>query len=334
MLFCLTTSPIGILKGLLFSIFFFTTSSRPVNTNKTKPRRQTLLKLVMKSPALIRFSEFSSYLAIFVLFSLLYHLPCTSSKQGLGGCEAPFQCGQITAGFPFWGGNRPQHCGLPLLELHCRNKSSTYLIISDQEYSVLKVGGQSSYTVKLVRADLLGPLCSAKFKTTALPSDIFEILPDYKDFGVYYLCDPEYVKGDITCSPDKGLVLLPDEPEYGVSYCNNSFTVTTSSIPGRAISEGFEVKVKIDEKTCQECSSSGGICSFNGTVQVCCKTNSPSGVRCEPKRQRTDSAVPHFSVAIREVSCTLSGFLAEKNVATLTSSSTVTEDSQSLTFPP
>lgn len=94
---------------------------------QTKPNREdTLLKLdksIMNSQTLIKFSKSTSYLVIFVLFPLLHRLPCTSSKQELGVCESPFQCGEISAGFPFWGGNRPENCGLPLLELHCRNIS-------------------------------------------------------------------------------------------------------------------------------------------------------------------------------------------------------------------
>lgn len=260
----------------------------------------------MNSQTLIRFSKSTSYLVIFILFPLLHHLPCAWSKQEPGWCKAPFQCGKITAGFPFWGGNRPEHCGLPQLELHCRNKSSTYLIISDQEYSVLKVG-QSSYTVTLARADQLGPLCDANFSTTALPPDIYEILPAYKDFTVYYLCDPIHFRNqNYTCSPDKGLLSVTQRPEYGESYCKKNFTV---NVPKsfvvveedyfrpyeleRIIRRGFEVKVKIDETSCTECSSSGGICSFNGTTQVCCKTNSPSGVICEPKRQRSGKFFIH-----------------------------------------
>ncbi|CAN6933776.1 unnamed protein product [Brassica oleracea] len=254
----------------------------------------------MNSQTLIKFSKSTSYLVIFVLFPLLHRLPCTSSKQELGVCESPFQCGEISAGFPFWGGNRPENCGLPQLELHCRNKSSTYLIISDQEYSVLKVS-RTNYTITLARPDLLGRICSAKFNTTALPSDIFEILPAYKELEVYYLCDRRYFsKQNYTCPSDKGLVLVFEE-QHGELHCNNSFTVIVrkSFVPleedefdsyelERVIRNGFEVKVKIDETTCEECSSSGGICSFNGTAQVCCKTNSsPSGVSCEPKRQRS-----------------------------------------------
>jgi len=46
-----------------------------------------------------------------------------------------------------------------------------------------------------------------------------------------------------------------------------------------------------------------------------------------------DDAVKVLAVAVREISITPYGNLAEKNVATPTSSSTVAEDSQRLTSP-
>uniref|UniRef100_A0A0D3CYI8 Wall-associated receptor kinase C-terminal domain-containing protein n=1 Tax=Brassica oleracea var. oleracea TaxID=109376 RepID=A0A0D3CYI8_BRAOL len=151
-------------------------------------------------------------------------------------------------------------------------------------------------------------------------------------------CRMRFTHDCITWSPYGIHARRDSRPEYGESYCNKSFIVNVPKsfvVPEQVeislfdlesiIFRGFEVKVKIDEIICQECSSSGGICSFNGTAQVCCKTNSsPSGVICEPKRQRseddntfnlffpllfvsqlmrfTDSAVLHFSVAIRAVS--------------------------------
>ncbi|CAH2065777.1 unnamed protein product, partial [Thlaspi arvense] len=250
----------------------------------------------MNSRALIRFSKPTLCLVIFFLCFLLYYLPCASSQKELGWCEALFQCGNITASFPFWGGNRPQNCGLPLLELHCNNNNnSTTLIISDREYSVFKVD-QTSYTLTLTRTDLLGSFCSAKFSTTTLPPDIFELLPTYKNLTVSYLCDPlNLYLSNFTCL-DKGIVSVSPRPEKQ-SLCNQSFTVNVpmSFFPEErefsleqlesVLRKGFEVKVKIDEISCQGCSSSGGICSFNGTTQVCCKTTSPSGVICVPKRQ-------------------------------------------------
>nr|VDD22120.1 unnamed protein product [Brassica oleracea] len=249
----------------------------------------------MNTRAIIGFSKPTFYQVLLCIFSLLYYLPCGSSQEELGWCGELFQCGKITAGFPFWGGKRPDHCGHTWLELHCNNNNSTSLIISDQEYSVLDVN-QTSYSLTLARTDLLGPFCSAMFNTTTLPPDIFELSPTYKNLTVSYLCDP-YPSSNFTCH-DKGIVIGTVSQDSRQSYyCNDSFIVNVpmSFFPEerefnlkqleRVLREGFEVKVEIDEITCQECSSSGGICSFNGTTQVCCKRNSPSGVFCEPKRQ-------------------------------------------------
>ncbi|VVB16084.1 unnamed protein product [Arabis nemorensis] len=219
----------------------------------------------MNSRALIRFSKPTSCLVIiFCFFSLLHH--CASGEQELGLCDDLYQCGDIIAGFPFWGGDRPEHCGLPLLELHCHKNTSTSLIISDKEYSVLHVD-QTSYTLTLARADLLGPFCSAKFNTTTLPPDIFDVLPTYKN-----LTCPKDLRINIPVNVP--MSFNPEEKEFDLNQLES------------VLRKGFEVKVMIDEITCQECLASGGICSFNGTTQVCCKTTSSSSrVTCLPKPQ-------------------------------------------------
>ncbi|WZY76240.1 hypothetical protein YC2023_022624 [Brassica napus] len=227
----------------------------------------------MNTRAIIGFSKPTFYQVLLCIISLLYYLPCASSQEELGWCGELFQCGNITAGFPFWGGKRPDHCGHTWLELHCNNNNSTSLIISDQEYSVLDVN-QTSYSLTLARTDLLGPFCSAMFNTTTLPPDIFELSPTFKNLTVSYLCDP-YPSSNFTCH-DKGIVIGTVSQDSRQSYyCNDSFIVNVpmSFFPEerefnlnqleRVLREGFEVKVEIDEITCQECSSSGGICSFN-----------------------------------------------------------------------
>ncbi|KAF8112831.1 hypothetical protein N665_0060s0014 [Sinapis alba] len=250
----------------------------------------------MNTRAIILFSKPTFYQVIFCIFSLLYYLPCASSQEELGWCGDMFRCGNVTAGFPFWGGKRPDYCGHTWLELRCNNNNSTSLIISDQEYSVLDVD-QTSYTLTLARTDLLGPFCSAKFNTTTLPPDIFDLSPNAKNLTVSYLCDPRnpYLSSNFTC-PLKGIGSVSLRPERQ-SSCNESFAVNvpmnffpeerefTLNQLESVLGKGFEVKVEIDEITCQECSSSGGTCSFSGTTQVCCKTNSTSGISCEPKPQ-------------------------------------------------
>lgn len=232
----------------------------------------------------------TSFLVLFFIVSLFHQLPCALSKQGLSWCENLFQCGNITAGYPFWGGNRLKPCGHPLLELHC-NKNATSLIIANQEYHVLQIN-QNSNTLRLARSDLLGPFCSAKFTTTTYFPEIFEKTGAYKSLTVYYFCDPRlnYVLS-FTC-PDWGLVSISQNPDYQKS-CQNSFTVNvpTSFVSKEnklnltthleaALREGFEVAVPTDYYSCQQCLSSGGTCGFDGSKQVCCKETLASGVQC------------------------------------------------------
>ncbi|XP_009127507.1 LEAF RUST 10 DISEASE-RESISTANCE LOCUS RECEPTOR-LIKE PROTEIN KINASE-like 2.4 isoform X1 [Brassica rapa] len=226
-------------------------------------------------------------LVFFFLFSIFHHLPCASSKLEL--CETLFECGNITAGFPFWGGTRHRNCGHPLLELLCNKNSSTSIIISDQEYSVFHLN-QTSNTIKLTRPDFLGSFCSSAFTNTTLPPQIFELLPTYKNITVFYHCDPflPYLSSH-TC-PKIGLISLSENHN---GTCRNGFTVNVpkSFIATEkklnmtnlesVLSKGFEVKLKIDRKACQQCLSTHGSCGFNQTL--------PLRNKCNPLHPQTKS---------------------------------------------
>ncbi|CAH2065751.1 unnamed protein product [Thlaspi arvense] len=225
----------------------------------------------------------SCLIFLFLVF-VSYPLPCASSKQEHGWCEALFQCGNITAGFPFWGGNRHEHCGHPSLKLHCNKNNSATLIILDQEYSVLHLN-HTSYTLTLARRDHLGSFCSSNFTNIILPPNIFELSSIYENLTVFYQCESfhPYLPSD-TC-PKKGFISVSDNPGYHET-CHDNFTV---NVPNRfvteekerdvahleiALKEGFEVKVKIDEKACENCLSSHRRCGFNEYL--------PSEVKCGP----------------------------------------------------
>ncbi|KAL9861317.1 LEAF RUST 10 DISEASE-RESISTANCE LOCUS RECEPTOR-LIKE PROTEIN KINASE-like 2.7 [Arabidopsis thaliana] len=237
----------------------------------------------------------TSCLVLFFLLFLFHPLPWALSKEDLGWCEALFQCGNNTAGFPFWGGNRAKPCGHPLLELRCLN-NITSLNISNHEYNVFHID-QTSNTLRLARTDLLGSFCSAEFNTPTFPREIFKLFPTYKSLTVLYNCDPKLsYRSSYTC-PDLGLFSMSQSLDYQNS-CQDSFKVNvpTSFVPEEkemnlthlesALRKGFEVKLVIDEIPCQECSSSRGICGFNSTTQICCNVTSLSGgVTCVPQHQ-------------------------------------------------
>ncbi|XP_010415242.1 PREDICTED: LEAF RUST 10 DISEASE-RESISTANCE LOCUS RECEPTOR-LIKE PROTEIN KINASE-like 2.7 [Camelina sativa] len=209
----------------------------------------------------------NSCLFFFFLSSLFYNLPCASSKEGLAWCETTqFQCGNITAGFPFWGGNRPEPCGHASLELRCNSKNITSLNILNHEYNVFHINQTSNNILRLVRADFLGSFCSASFKTTIFSPEISE-LPNYKNLTILYNCNPHlHYISNYTC-PGRGVVSAYQNPIYQ-SFCQDNFTL---SVPQTyfpedkelnlthletVLREGVDVMVNTDEITCEECSFS------------------------------------------------------------------------------
>ncbi|CAF2138573.1 unnamed protein product [Brassica napus] len=225
----------------------------------------------------------TSCMILFFIFYRFHQILCASSEKEIGRCDALFQCGDVTAGFPFSGRNRPEVCGHPLLRLHCIN-NITSLIISNQEFYVLKIN-KTSNTLTLARPDLLGSFCSSTFTKVTLPTEIFELSPTYKSVNVFYLCDPFLSYPSSSKCPEIGPISLSEKPEYN-NTCRESFTVNlpTSFLPEEkklnmthlesTLREGFEVKVNIDENACQECLSSHAFCGFDQTF--------PSGVKCGP----------------------------------------------------
>ncbi|XLS55792.1 hypothetical protein HN51_005547, partial [Arachis hypogaea] len=52
----------------------------------------------------------------------------SSNDDNYTSCaDTRYDCGKINnIDFPFWGGNRPKHCGHPLLQLNCDRSSSKW----------------------------------------------------------------------------------------------------------------------------------------------------------------------------------------------------------------
>ncbi|CAA7059747.1 unnamed protein product [Microthlaspi erraticum] len=146
---------------------------------------------------------------------------------------------------------------------------------------------QTSNTLRLSRAELVGSFCNATFTATTLPPEIFELSSNYKNLTVFSLCNPKLNYHSSYKCPGRGLVSVSENHDYH-SSCDDSFMINVpkSFVPEEkelnvsklesVLSTGFDVMVKIDKKACQECSSSHGICGFENTTQVCCNESSSS----------------------------------------------------------
>ncbi|XP_023643079.1 LEAF RUST 10 DISEASE-RESISTANCE LOCUS RECEPTOR-LIKE PROTEIN KINASE-like 2.4 isoform X2 [Capsella rubella] len=242
----------------------------------------------------------NSFLVLFFLFFLFHHLPCASSKRNNGWCESQFQCGNITAGFPFWGGTRPRVCGHPLLELSCLdNYNTTSLKISDLLYRVISIN-YTYNTIRIARTDFLQSIClsSYPFANTTLPREIFDVLPTYKSV-TFYRCYPVLPNLARYGCPAIGSVSVSTRLEHPVS-CEARFGVNipTSFVTTEKnlnitnlvsdVRNGFEVKWKIDENSCLECSSSHKYCGFTETF--------PLDVKCRPIHPPTGATIVGVSL--------------------------------------
>ncbi|RID54075.1 hypothetical protein BRARA_G01427 [Brassica rapa] len=211
-----------------------------------------------------------------ILLLLFHHIPCvTSQRAPRGFCDTLIHCGNISVGFPFWGENRHQRCGHPSLKLNCnKHSNTTTLFISGYNYSLLHIDNTTNI-IRLFRQDFSTSFCSASFSSAPLPSVLFQNLPSYKSLTVYYYCDPRRnLLGNFTCPyPEKGLGSLVQFSKYR-KLCEKSFKVTvpTSYVPDEqalslthlesVLKKGFEVKMTIGEKFCQDCIIPGGHCGL------------------------------------------------------------------------
>ncbi|CAL9224446.1 unnamed protein product [Arabidopsis halleri] len=205
-----------------------------------------------------------------ILLFFFYHLPCALSQQERSElCHSySYQCGDITAFYPFWGENCVGKSDYPTLKLSCNKFSNTTtLTISGHNYSVLHIENYYreyfprnyiSTNLRLSRQDFSDPFCSASFNSTPFPSNLFKILPSYKSLTVFYACDPRrHFLGNFTC-PVKGLGSVIQNSMYH-KLCDESFSVTvpTSFVPEEealnltnlesVLRKGFEVKLTLSD---------------------------------------------------------------------------------------
>ncbi|KAG6742010.1 hypothetical protein POTOM_055292 [Populus tomentosa] len=202
-----------------------------------------------------------SFLSDFVLVLLLFiQVPSSSSNDDLfTACRKKFECGRVSAGFPFWGNDRSPACGVPELEL------------------------------RIAREDYMVGLCSPQFMNSTFSPKVFEHVEGYKNLTFIYGCKdaPPTIPGRIPfiCKRnevnDQGGYI--QEGDTGPGECNRSVLVPVSKtdvprppikdLPGweELLRKGFEVRLKVDWKACLECITSSGACGIDyATNQTTC----------------------------------------------------------------
>ncbi|XP_039010432.1 LEAF RUST 10 DISEASE-RESISTANCE LOCUS RECEPTOR-LIKE PROTEIN KINASE-like 2.4 [Hibiscus syriacus] len=214
----------------------------------------------------------------------MFGLPLSLSHHELyENCrDALFKCGNISAGFPFFGGLRVPDCGRRVLELHCDNNNKTTIVIADIKYQVLAIN-RDLHILTIAREDLVNDgLCNPliPIRNSVFDFELFSPGPDYTDVTLFYDC-PSSVSlrslGLFSCdnvSSTYSNVSVGIPGNSRPARCSANVTVpilktamegglnSSSGLEG-ALRRGVEVEWK-DSGECGKCNDSGGACGFFG----------------------------------------------------------------------
>lgn len=240
--------------------------------------------------------------AVFLLLQF-----CAADDALYRNCTRLFSCGEQIRGidYPFWGGDRPPECGVSRLKLQCDGDNSTTIEIAGERFRVLRVS-LSSNSMKIVRSDLFGDICS-EIRYGASPS-----VGQYSDGDLRLRYSPEvrYLSLLYNC-PDlripKRFQLNCTNRTYAVSEsfvafkfpngttCEFNISVPVldaalqdfkrnATAPTEVVREGFEVEYRMNGTTsCDTCQKSDGLC-WSGTnssqFSTCLCADGPHHLTC------------------------------------------------------
>ncbi|MBA0784602.1 hypothetical protein Gotri_025090, partial [Gossypium trilobum] len=192
-----------------------------------------------------------------------------------------FKCGNITAGFPFHGGDREKECGHPDLELHCdQNINTTTMKIHGAGYRVLEIRPDRQI-LRISREEVINKgNCPSPFSDEdwILDSPVLTPGPGSASVTLFYDCvspiSPDFLSFPCNKNDDFSNVSVAIANNYNIHQegCSNSVNVSIlqtslerlrkhSSDWKGAWKTGFEVQWRknyADE--CWKCTSSDGAC--------------------------------------------------------------------------
>ncbi|XP_059642128.1 LEAF RUST 10 DISEASE-RESISTANCE LOCUS RECEPTOR-LIKE PROTEIN KINASE-like 1.4 isoform X1 [Cornus florida] len=229
----------------------------------------------------------------FLQFLILVQIPPSLSNPYqlyLKTCGTKFSCGTITGiGYPFRGQEQPKNCGYPGLVLNCKNNNITTINIMNLTYRVLGLD-QTTQVMKIAREDVMESTCPQKLVNTTLDYAIFDFASQYPNITYLFGCPTSFnlppglnplnltginlpVLDPITSCGHNGVYVVLGALGPGI-YCNASVIVpvfkemdlgesTKVTDWDKVVRDGFEVRWKVDNKVCSDCTGSNGQCGYD-----------------------------------------------------------------------
>lgn len=236
----------------------------------------------------LSFSSSSLPLPLFCLLFITLGTPLSLTtaeyEHRFENCrDGTFKCGDITAGFPFHGGDREQECGRPDLELLCdHNTNTTKLEIHSVWYRVLQINPDRQI-LRISNEEVINKgICQRPFRDADwnLDSPVLTPGPDSATVTLFYDCPSSTSSGlpFFPCSNNNDYsnvsVAIANDNNIHPEDCSGRVDVLilrtswerlcnrSSDLKG-ALEKGFDVQWrKEDAEACGKCESSGGACGF------------------------------------------------------------------------
>lgn len=266
------------------------------------------------------------FICLFFLLIFLHIKPKFSSAQNdekYTNCKQPFQCGDFTANFPFWGEkSRPSYCGHPNFELKCANNDIPTIQISKQNYKVLKINQENPF-LDIVPMYILDEICpnnssnNNNNNNNFLP--FFEFTSATTDLTLFSDCtilnslmSGSYHKFNCFSLPNHDpheFYVFQPISNANIGVCKDNVQVPVQ-IPtdvneflkdlsdkevDDVLKNGFQVRWIINDTWCGKCRDSGGECGYNSndfSLPVCYCSDRPHETNCPSPNS---NAVPSSS---------------------------------------
>ncbi|XVF65438.1 hypothetical protein PTKIN_Ptkin09bG0249100 [Pterospermum kingtungense] len=200
--------------------------------------------------------------------------------------DARFECGNITAEYPFIGGERGEDCGRRGLQLYC-DADTPKIDTLDVPYKVLGID-RDRQVLRIARENLINNgFCSPQVRNSPLDSQLFNASA-YSNLTLFFDChrSTSSIIRLFSCNVTEGIgpsyknvsVMVGNIRPEG---CASNVTVpilqtsmealrSSSLRLEEALEAGFEVQWKEDREACRRCENSSGTCGFDRDNQTIC----------------------------------------------------------------
>ncbi|XP_038701511.1 LEAF RUST 10 DISEASE-RESISTANCE LOCUS RECEPTOR-LIKE PROTEIN KINASE-like 1.4 isoform X2 [Tripterygium wilfordii] len=245
----------------------------------------------------------TSLLHLLIILFAVINVPrilCQDDQRYLD-CQNAFECGDVDVGYPFWGLNRPEHCGQPDYALRCEDNVPK-IEIGTNTFRILDINPEGR-NLTVARDDLWSSTCPTNLVSTTIDTNLFTYASMIRNMSLFYNCT------SITGFP--GSISFPNCTINGASV--NAFYLTTEvqldpSVTGcsdtvivplsessaldldrgrieinNALDTGFSMWWNVPSEQCNTCLESGGSCGYQTSAFTCFCHDGPNATSCSSR---------------------------------------------------